>query len=64
MLSKGFSYSTVHMFLAWNTVAVTKFDTVIPRTGSHPEVSDSLSRDPEFDTTLHISLRAKWMQRS
>jgi hypothetical protein len=51
------------MFLALNTVAVTKFDAVIPRTGSHPQVPVSLSRDPAFDTTFPISLRAKRMQR-
>ena len=60
---KGFSYGTIHMFLTWNTVAVTKFDAVIPRSGSHPEVPVRLSRDPAFETTFPISLRAKWMQR-
>jgi len=64
MPSKGVSYSTIHMCLAWNTVAVTKFDAVIPRTASHPEVPVSMSRDPAFDTTFPICLRAKWMQRS
>jgi hypothetical protein len=63
MPSKGVSYSTIRKFLAWNKVAVTKFDAVIPRNGSHPEV-DSLSLDPAFDTTFPISLREKWMQRS
>jgi len=64
MPSKGVSYSTINMCLARNTVAVTKFDAVIPWAGSDPEVPVSLSRDPAFDTNSPISLRAKWVQRS
>jgi hypothetical protein len=51
------------MFLAWITVDVTKFVAVIPLTGSNPELPVSPPRDPAFDKTFPISLRAKWMQR-